>query len=431
MPQRQPFHSWLNYVILAGRNSRSQRSGVPAMDYDELVAKVIELLQREKRIPYRVLKRRFELDDDYIEDLKIDLIEAKQLVVDENDRILVWIGDAQTVASHHTQPRPQPAAQAQQSPQAPEAERRQLTVVFCDLVDSTKLSSQLDPEDYREVVRAYQQVCTEVIQRYDGHIAQYLGDGLLVYFGYPQAHDDDALRAVHTGLGIVEAIGALNIRLEPARGIQLAVRLGIHTGLVVIGEMGGAGRQEQLALGDVPNIASRLEGLAQPDTVVVSQATYRLTRGYFDCDALGEHMLRGLAEPMAVYRVRCASGAHSRLEIAAPRGLTPLVGRESEVTLLLERWAHAKEGQGQVVVLSGEAGIGKSRLVQVLKDQVAGAPHTRLECRSLPYYQQSALYPIIELLPRLLPWQHNASLDEQLDKLAQALRQYRLPEPAH
>jgi hypothetical protein len=206
------------------------------------------------------------------------------------------------------------------------------------------------------------------------------------------------------------------------------VRLGVHTGLVVIGEMGGAGRQEQLALGDVPNIAARLEGLAQPDTVVVSQATYRLTQGYFDCEALGAQPLRGLAELMAVYRVRRASGAHSRLEIAAPRGLTPLVGRESEVTLLLERWAHATEGQGQVVVLSGEAGIGKSRLVQVLKDQVAGEPHTRLECRSLPYYQHSALYPIIELLPRLLPWQPDASPDEQLTQLAQALRQYRLPE---
>jgi class 3 adenylate cyclase len=209
--------------------------------------------------------------------------------------------------------------------------------MFGDLVDSTKLSSQLDPEDYREVVRAYQATCTKIIQRYDGHVAQLLGDGLLVYFGYPQAHEDDAHRAVRTGLEILEAMEALNNHIEHDKGIRLAVRLGVHTGLVVIGAMGGAGRQEQLALGDVPNIAARLEGLAQPDTVVVSQATYRLTHGYFDCDALGEQPLRGLAEPMAVYRVRCASGAQSRLDIAAPRGLTPLVGRVSEVTLLLER----------------------------------------------------------------------------------------------
>src|SRR5262249_46401157 len=158
----------------------------------------------------------------------------------------------------------------------PDAERRQLTVMFCDLVDSTKLSSQLDPEEYREVVRAYQSTCTEVIQRYDGHIAQYLGDGLLVYFGYPQAHEDDAQRAVRTGLGIIEAVGALNTRLEQDKGIGLAVRLGIHTGLVVVGEMGSQGRQEQLALGQVPNVCARLQGLAAPNTIAVSEATYRL-----------------------------------------------------------------------------------------------------------------------------------------------------------
>jgi class 3 adenylate cyclase len=210
------------------------------MDYDELVAKVIELLQREKRIPYRSLKRRFDLDDDYIEDLKIDLIEAKRLAVDENDRILVWIGDAQEVASQPAQLTQPPTVQAQPSPQVtprvttappPDAERRQLTVMFCDLVDSTKLSSQLDPEEYREVVRAYQQVCSEVITLFDGHIAQLLGDGLLVYFGYPHAHEDDAQRAVRTGLGILAAMGDLNARLKQDKGIQLALRLGIHMDL--------------------------------------------------------------------------------------------------------------------------------------------------------------------------------------------------------
>jgi predicted ATPase/class 3 adenylate cyclase len=409
------------------------------MTFNELLAQVRALLQREQRVSYRALKRRFDLDDDYLEDVKDELIYAKKLAVDEENRVLVWTGDAgkhegQSIATPPTQAevtqhiRPSQAELPPTEPPLPEAERRQLTVMFCDLVDSTKLSSQLDPEDYREVVRAYQATCTKIIQRYDGHVAQLLGDGLLVYFGYPQAREDDAHRAVRTGLEILEAMEALNNHIAHDKGIRLAVRLGVHTGLVVIGEMGGEGCQEQLALGDVPNIAARLEGLAQPDTVVVSPATYRLTHGYFDCDALGEQPLRGMAEPMAVYRVRRASGAQSHLDIAVPRGLPPLVGRASEVMLLLERWAHAKEGQGQVVLLSGEAGIGKSRLVQVLKDQVAGEPHTRLECRSLPYYQHSALYPIIELLPRLLPWQHDASPDEQLDQLAQALRQYRLPE---
>src|SRR5262249_19211916 len=157
---------------------------------------------------------------------------------------------------------------------------------------------QLDPEDYREVVRAYQQMCSEVIQRYDGHVAQLLGDGLLVYFGYPQAHEDDAQRAIHAGLGILEAVEALNTPLEPAKGITLAVRLGIHTGLVVVGDMGSSGREGQLALGAVPNIAARLQGLAAPNTIAMSEATYRLVQGYFECQDLGAQTLRGVAEPL-------------------------------------------------------------------------------------------------------------------------------------
>jgi len=184
-----------------------------------------------------------------------------------------------------------------------------LTGNYCDLVDSTKLSSQLDPEEYRDVVRAYQAACTEVIQRYDGHIAQLLGDGLLVYFGYPYAHEDDPHRAVRTGLGILDAMGDLNQRLQQAQGIQLGVRLGIHTGLAVVGAMGGGSRQEQLALGEVPNIASRIEGLAAPNTIAVSEATYRLTQGYFECQDLGAQTLRGVAEPLNVYRVLRESGA--------------------------------------------------------------------------------------------------------------------------
>ena len=191
--------------------------------------------------------------------------------------------------------------------------------MFCDLVDSTRLSSQLDPEEYRDVVRAYQRVCTEVITRFDGHIAQLLGDGLLVYFGYPHAHEDDAHRAVRTGLGILEAMGNCNTRLERAKGITLAVRLGIHTGLVVVGDMGGGGRQEQLALGEVPNLAARIQGLAAPNTLVISEATSRLVEGYFTCRHWGAHTLRGVSQPLKVYRVLEASGVHSRLDVAQQR----------------------------------------------------------------------------------------------------------------
>jgi predicted ATPase len=248
-----------------------------------------------------------------------------------------------------------------------------------------------------------------------------------VYFGYPHAHEDDAQRAVRTGLGILNAMGDLNTRLQQAKGLQLAIRIGIHTGLVVVGEMGSQGKQEHLALGQVPNIAARIQGLAQPDTIIINADTYRLIQGYFDCEALGEQTLRGVSEPVHVYRILQTSEARGRLDVAVTRGLTPLVGRESEVTLLRERWAQAQSGHGQVVLLTGDAGIGKSRLVQMLKEHVAHEPHTRWECRSAEYYQNTPLYPLTDLFQRILQWQQDETSDEKLTKLEQALSQYRLP----
>jgi class 3 adenylate cyclase/predicted ATPase len=299
--------------------------------------------------------------------------------------------------------------------------------MFCDLVDSTKLSSQLDPEEYRDVVRAYQQVCSEVITRFDGYIAQLLGDGLLVYFGYPQAHEDDPHRAVRTGLGILDAMGDLRTHLKQEKGIQLAVRVGIHTGLVVVGAMGGGGRQEQLALGETPNVAARIQGLTAPNAVAISEVTSRLVQGYFDCQDLGTQTLRGVVEPLNVYRVLRESGAHSRLDIVSARGLTPLVGREQEVGLLLERWEQVKAGHGHVVLLTGDAGIGKSRLVQMLKDHVTHEPHVRWECRSAEYAQNSALYPVIDLFQRILRFEAHETPDTRVEKLEHALSPYRLP----
>jgi class 3 adenylate cyclase len=245
------------------------------MTFDEILDQVIILLKRQGRVSYPALKIRFSLDDEYLEALKAELLYVHP-VRDDDGRGLIWTGDTASVkegVAQPTQPTPPPAVQAQPATQvaplstaSPDAERRQLTVMFCDLVESTKLSSQLDPEDYREVVRAYQSTCTEVIQRFDGHVAQLLGDGLLVYFGYPQAHEDDAHRAVRTGLGILDAMGDLNQRLQRERGIQLGVHIGVHTGLVVVGEMGDHGRQEQLALGETPNIAARI-GPSENDAV--------------------------------------------------------------------------------------------------------------------------------------------------------------------
>ena len=290
------------------------------MDFYAVLARVIELLQREGRTSYRALKRQFALDDDYLEDLKVELIEVKQLAVDQDGMMLVWTGAAPSQRATQEVPLT-PTATLPTAPPPAEAERRQLTVLFCDLVDSTRLASQLDPEELLQVVQAYQATCAKVIARFEGHIAQYLGDGLLVYFGYPLAHEDDAQRAVRTGLGIIEAMGQFHTSLGPEREVHLAVRLGIHTGLVVVGDVGDGARQEQLALGETPNLAARLQDLAVPNTLVISAATFQLLGGFFACQPLGAPPLKGLAQPLAVYRVLYESMARSRLKPpAAPGG---------------------------------------------------------------------------------------------------------------
>jgi class 3 adenylate cyclase len=410
------------------------------MTFDEVLAQVLDLLQRQGRVSYRALKRRFDLDDEYLEDLKAEIIQAQRLAVDEDGVVLVWSGEIPPQQPSPAALVPQREAQTaipedRATPDSPlvaerevsDAERRQLTVLFCDLADSTTLAGQLDPEDLREVIQAYQATCAEVVQRFDGHIAQYLGDGLLVYFGYPQAHEDDASRAVRAGLSIVEALGTLNARLGRDRGIRLAVRVGIHTGLVVVGALGGGDRHEHLALGETPNIAARLQSLAAPDTVVISAATHQLVQGLFSCQELHTPSLKGVAQPLAVYYVRGVSEAQSRFEVAISHGLTPLVGREEEVGLLRRRWEQATEGHGQVVLLSGEAGIGKSRLVQELREHVGPAGMMRMTFRCSPYAQHSALYPMIEHLQRFLQWQREDTPETKLATLERVLQGYHLP----
>src|SRR5712692_5697625 len=311
-------------------------------------------------------------------------------------------------------------------PSVAEGERRQLTVMFCDLVGSTALSEQLDPEDFCEVVRAYQATCTGVIRRYDGHIAQHLGDGLLVYFGYPAAHEDDAPRAVRAGLDVV---AALQVRSGgTTHAPPLHVRIGIHTGLVVIGEIGSSEKREVLALGETPNVAARVQGLAEPDSVVVSAATQRLVAGLFECQDLGLQTLRGISTPLAVYRVVRESETQSRFEVAVRTGLTPLIGRAHEMGLLRERWEKTRQGEGQVVLLSGEPGIGKSRLVQELKEQLEHEGATRIEFHCSPYHQNSAFYPIIDHLQRLLQFARDDAPAAKLEKLQHTLSPYRFPQ---
>src|SRR5262245_34654495 len=413
--------------------------GGEVVTFEEVLTQAIAMLQRLGRVSYRALKVQYQLDDDLLELLKDEIVEVHQLARDQEGKMLVWAGEGRAAPAANSMPPPPPAklqeahsipvASPPATVPAPDAERRQLTVLFCDLVDSTALSSQLDPEDLREVVRAYQDTCAKVIARFEGHIAQYLGDGVLVYFGYPRAHEDDAQRAVRAGLGLVEALGPLNTRLTQEHGVHVAVRLGIHTGLVVVGEVGGSTRQEQLALGETPNVAARLQGLATPNTLVISATTLQLLGGFFAYQPLGTPLLKGLAQPLAVYRVLYESMARSRLEAVGRTGWTPLVGREQEVRLLLERWAQAKDGFGQVVLLSGEAGIGKSRLVQALLEQVASEPQAWLTpCQCSPYHQHSALYPMIDLLQRVaLRFDREESPQQKVGKLEGFLVQYGLP----
>src|SRR5262245_44999267 len=316
--------------------------------YADLVS---ALLQREGRVSYRTLTQLFGFDESCLNHVRQELI-FKQIARDAHGEGLEWTGGLQRVVVTDGQPTEPtdttveiasapsdevPGLAAAPVRPAPEAERRQLTVLFCDLVGSTQLSGQLDPEDLRAVVRAYQEAAAEVIQSYEGHIAQYLGDGLLVYFGYPTAHEDAARRAVHTGLGIVQAITTLNTRLATQYGVNLAVRLGIHTGPVVVGVMGGGGRHEHLALGETPNIAARLQSLAPANTVVISAVTARLVHGTFALEDLGAHMLHGVAESMTISRVRGLLATLSRDEEFVTAGVPLLVGREEESGLLRRR----------------------------------------------------------------------------------------------
>jgi predicted ATPase/class 3 adenylate cyclase len=306
------------------------------------------------------------------------------------------------------------------APSPPTAERRQLTVLCCELVDATRLAGQCDPEEFWEVIQAYHVTCAAVIQHVDGYIAHYEGGELLIYFGYPHAHDDDAQRAVWAGLAMVEALATVQTRVEREHGLRLAVRLGIHTGLVIV-DTSSPGRHDAVALGDAPAIAARLSSLVAPGTVVISQATYQLVQGRVACQALGRQTLSGVAQPLLLYRVLGARTGRRRLDGRAPPGLTPFVGRARELDLLLDRWEQSKDGLGQVVVLIGEAGIGKSRLVHVLKERVARETPTLVECRGSPLHGHSAFYPIIAYLHHALHWHRHDGATVKLRKLEAAL----------
>src|SRR5262245_40953533 len=311
---------------------------------------------------------------------------------------------------------PQPAL-SEPKPQNT-ADRRRVLLMLSDLLGATVLSARMDPEDLRELVSAYQKCAAEAVRRFGGFVARYMGDGVLVYFGYPEAHEDDAERAVRAGLELI----ALVIALKATASLQ--TRVGIATGLVVVGDLTGSGEaHERHIIGETPNFAARLQGIAEPNTVVIAEATRRLLGNLFELKDLGARDLKGVAEPVRAWVAVRASAVESRFEALHPSGLTALVGREEETELLLRRWSRAKNGEGQVVLISGEAGIGKSRLTAALLESLAPEPHTRLRYFCSPQHIDSAFYPIIGQMERAAGLLHDDTPQQKLDKLDALLAQ--------
>ena len=312
-----------------------------------------------------------------------------------------------------------PVAQAPSEPKGQEAaERRQVTVMFSDLVGSTALSARMDPEDLREVISAYQKCVAEVVYRFNGFVAKYMGDGVLVYFGYPEAHEDDPERAVRAGLELIGAVSSLKTHAA------MQTRVGIATGLVVVGDLIGSGSaQEQAVVGKTPNLAARLQGVAEPNMVVIAEGTRKLVGSLFELEELEAKDLKGIAGPTRAWAALRPSSVESRFEALHASGLTDLVGRQEELDLLMRCWSKAMAGEGQVVLLSGEAGIGKSRLTAAFSDRLVMEPHTRLRYFCSPQHTDSALYPIISQMERAAGFAHGASAQTKLDKLDALLTQ--------
>ena len=310
------------------------------------------------------------------------------------------------------------AAAAPAGPARDTAERRQVTVMFSDLVGSTALSARMDPEDLREVIAAYQKCVAEAVRRFGGFVAKYMGDGVLVYFGYPEAHEDDADRAVRAALELIAAVTALNAP------VALQTRVGIATGLVVVGDLVGSGEaQERGIVGDTPNLAARLQGVAEPNSVVVAESTRKLVGSLFELEDLGPQELKGISGPVRAWAALRPASVEGRFEAMHASGLTDLVGREEELDLLLRRWSKAKSGEGQVVLLSGEPGIGKSRLTAALLERLAAEPHTRLRHFCSPQHTESALYPTIAQMERAAGFTWDDTSQTKLDKFDTLLAQ--------
>jgi class 3 adenylate cyclase/tetratricopeptide (TPR) repeat protein len=382
------------------------------MTFDEVLAAVVDLLQRDRRLSYRALKVRFKLDDEQLEALKEELLFAKQLAMDEDGRVLVWTGGAASAslpAATPVQTQAHPplaytprhlAEKILASRSALEGERKQVTVLFADTAGFVALARGLDPEVVHEVMDHCFGLMSTEVHRFEGTINQYTGDGIMALFGAPIAHEDSPRRAVHAALGMQRAIRDFARQTQEQHGFSLQMRIGLNTGLVVVGKIGDDLRMDYTAVGETTNLAARLQQLARPGTVVISEATHKLVVGFFDMCDLGEHAVKGHTEPVSVYAVLRARGRRTRLEVAAERGLTPRVGRDRELAVLLNLFQQAKAGHGQAVSITGEACIGKSRLVLEFRRALAAAGETVtwLEGQCLSFGQAIPFLPVIDQL---------------------------------
>lgn len=393
------------------------------MTFEHILDAAIELLQRRQRLTYGALKRQFQLDDAALEDLKQELIVGQRVARDEDGVVLVWHG-AMAAPGSAAPLAPALAAADAESPRA-QAERRQLTIMFCDLADSTALSNALDIEELRVVLRAFQDAAGQVIARHDGFVNSYMGDGILTFFGYPRAHEDDARRAVRAGLEVVAAVAAL----QGLPGGRLRVRVGIATGVVVVGDVIGKGAsREEAVVGSASNLAARLQSLARPGEVVVSASTKRLLGPGFDCQDMGSQQLKGFDDPTPAWRVlrERSEDALSQASDGAARS-TPMIDREVELPALLAAWREACAGQARVVTLRGEAGLGKSRLCAAVRDAVMAQHPVLLRYHCSQRFQNTALYPVIRHLEHAAGFADGDDPGAKLDKL-QALLLHSQPQ---
>jgi predicted ATPase/class 3 adenylate cyclase len=419
------------------------------MNFERVLQKVLWRLVTEGSISYRRIKLSFGLDNDGLEELRRELIVIKRVAADLDREVLVWAPDGRAArpeplplpqslralgqAEKPTAPaaeRDLPAAAPVSSvtaaiAAAPDAERRQLTMMFCDLVGSTALSTGMDPEDLRDVIASFLNRCSAAIKRYDGFIAKYMGDGILAYFGYPRAHEDEAERSARAGLDILDAMADLNAAVPRPPGVELAVRIGIATGPVIVGDQIGEGAAQQIeVVGETPNLAARLQTIAQPNQIVVSAATRAMLGDHFDLEDLGAHELKGFAEPVQAWRVLSARDVASRFAATRIGSSAPLVGRQDEVGLLLRALEGSCHGRGQVVLIQGEAGVGKSRLLEGLRE-ATGKDHLWMAMRCSPFHTASPFHPVIEHLKHAFGWQPEDTATQHLAKLEAGLAGFR------